>query len=213
MDNMENINENLDQTPEMTADKKKTEEGKVNDSQNLILSYLHDLVFLLAGLLILFVLLFRIVVVSGDSMLNTLHEGDYLIVLSSSVYRDPKPGDVVVISKDAYKEGEPLVKRVIAVSGQELDIKQGVVYVDGVAQEGEFTHEGYLGESAQSYPITIPEGYVFVLGDNRDNSTDSRSSKIGLIDEREVLGKVLIIALPAEDENTRKRDFSRFGAV
>ena len=213
MDNMENVNDNLDQNPEMITEKKNTGDGKVNDSQNVILSYLHDLVFLLAGLLILFVLLFRIVVVSGDSMLNTLHEGDYLIVLSSSVYKNPKPGDVVVVSKDAYKDGEPLVKRIIAVSGQELDIKQGVVYVDGVAQEGEFTHAGYLGESAQSYPITVPEGYVFVLGDNRDNSTDSRSSNIGLIDEREVLGKVLIIALPAEDVNTRKRDFSRFGAV
>lgn len=220
MDNIENKKDNGEQLSEIQAEVvtdsteiKKEQAKKVSDAQNVILSYLHDLVFLLVGLLVLFVLLFRIVVVSGDSMLNTLHEGDYLVVLSSSVYKNPKPGDVVVVSKDAYKDGEPLVKRVIAVGGQTIDIKQGVVYVDGVEQEGEFTHEGYVGESAQSYPMTIPDGYIFVLGDNRNNSTDSRSNKIGLISEREVLGKVLFIALPSKDPVTDRRDFSRFGAV
>ena len=183
--------------------------NNVTSFQNTILSYLHDLVFLLVGLLLLFVMLFRIVIVSGPSMKNTLQNGDYLIVLSSSVYTKPKVGDVVVISKDSFKNGEPIVKRVIATEGQTVLIEGGTVYVDGVPQEGDMTSPGF----DMNFPLTIEEGCLFVLGDNRDESQDSRSSKIGIIDEREVLGKVLIIALPAADSTTGKRDFSRFGVV
>lgn len=212
MDNMENRHENVDLGTESLQDttipEKQTKQNKVNEMQNNILSYLHDLVFLLAGLLILFVLLFRIVVVSGESMYSTLHEGDYLVVLSSGIYKTPKQGDVVVVSKNSYKDGEPLVKRVIAVGGQTVQISSGQVIVDGVHIEGEYTHEGFEVD----FPLVVEEGCVFVLGDNRDNSKDSRSNEIGMIDEREVLGKVLFIALPAQEENGR-RNFSRFGAV
>ena len=183
------------------------EKKKVRDAQNAILSYLHDLVFLLAALLLLFVMIFRIVVVSGDSMLPTLHEGDYLVVLSSSIYKNPKPGDIVVISKNAYDNGKPLVKRVIAVGGQTVNIENNVLYVDGKVVD-----EGTEPYAEVDFPIVVPEGKLFVLGDNRGNSKDSRSSEIGLVDEREVLGKVLIIALPANDTNGR-RNFKRFGAV
>jgi len=226
MDNIENKNDDLNQTTaaqkEIVADSsdvKKARAKNVRNAQNVILSYLHDLVYLLVALLLLFVLLFRIVVVSGESMLGTLHEGDYLVVLSSSVYRNPEPGDIVVVSKDSYKGGEPLVKRVIAVGGQTIDIRENTVYVDGEAQhiggnaKDAITHAGHYEDKAYSYPLEVPEGYIFVLGDNRENSTDSRSKKIGMIDEREVLGKVLFVALPAEDPATDKRDFSRFGAV
>ena len=211
MENFDLLPDDNDVTAERNnpkAEKGKEKAKKVEDLQNSILAYLHDLVFLLAALLLLFVMLFRIVVVSGDSMLYTLHEGDYLIVLSSSVYKNPKQGDVVVISKDVYKDGEPLVKRVIATEGQTVRIEGGYVYVDDVRLEGEETNPLYEVD----FPITVPEGHVFVLGDNRDNSKDSRSSEIGMIDEREILGKVLVIALPAP-ENNGKRDFSRFGAV
>lgn len=217
---MENFHENdenkicpHDEQENMETDRadltrKRTKKNDVADMQKSILSYLHDLVFLLAALLLLFVMIFRIVVVSGESMLPTLHEGDYLVILSSSIYRNPKQGDVVVISKDAYDSGKPLVKRVVAVGGQKVDIRDGVVYVDEKPVKGEYTH----GSREIELPIIVPEGKLFVLGDNRDNSMDSRSNEIGMIDEREVLGKVLFIALPAKGA-AGGRDFNRFGAV
>lgn len=193
---------------EQAVDEKKKKADKVYAVQNTILAYLHDLVFLLVALLLLFVILFRIVVVSGPSMKNTLLDGDYLLVLSSSIYTNPKQGDVVVISKDSFKSGEPIVKRVIATEGQTVRIEGGQVFVNGVKVDGEIT-------DAVDMPSTfvVSEGCIFVMGDNRNESKDSRSNEIGMIDKREVLGKVLIIALPAVDPATGKRNFSRFGAV
>ena len=210
MENMENTSDvQQEGGKEQQVDVRAAKAKKVEDAQNTILSYLHDLVFLLVGLLLLFVMLFRIVVVSGPSMRDTLRNGDYLIVLSSSVYTKPKAGDVVVVSKDSFKNGEPIVKRVIATGGQTVRIEGGVVYVDDVPQEGEYTTTGY----DLAFPLKLAEGNIFVLGDNRNESKDSRSSEIGIIDEREVLGKVLFIALPAPIEGTTKRDLTRFGAV
>ena len=200
-------NENIPQSEHHSE--QKTKPDKVAVAQNTILAYLHDLVFLLTGLLLLFVMLFRIVVVSGPSMKPTLYNGDYLIVLSSSVYTNPKVGDIVVISKDSFKNGEPIVKRVVATEGQSVLVEEGKVYVDGVEQEGTYTPTGY----DLNYPVTVAEGCIFVMGDNRAESKDSRSYEIGMIDTREVLGKVLIIALPAPNEFTQKRDFSRIGLV
>ena len=201
----ENENAVLNEQPS----EENTGKNKVATAQNTILAYLHDLVFLLAGLLLLFVLIFRIVVVSGPSMKPTLYNGDYLIVLSSSVYTEPKVGDVVVISKDSFKNGEPIVKRIIATEGQIVHIDDGKVYVDGVEQEGAYTPTGY----DLDFPVTVEAGCIFVMGDNRAESKDSRSYEIGMIDKREVLGKVLFIALPAPNDFTHKRDFSRIGAV
>ena len=200
-------NENVLQNEQHSEKKNKAD--KVVVAQNTILAYLHDLVFLLAALLLLFVMLFRIVVVSGPSMKPTLYNGDYLIVLSSSVYTKPKVGDVVVISKDSFKNGEPIVKRVVATEGQSVLVEGGKVYVDGVEQEGAYTPTGY----DLNYPVTVEAGCIFVMGDNRGESKDSRSYEIGMIDTREVLGKVLIIALPARNDITDKRDFSRIGLV
>jgi len=193
---------------EQPADEKKQRTDKVYAVQNTILAYLHDLVFVLVGLLLLFVVLFRIVVVSGPSMENTLRDGDYLLVLSSSVYQNPKQGDIVVISKDDFKNGEPIVKRVVAVGGQTVRIEEGTVYVDGVKFDDRTTN---LYDPPSTF--VVPDGKIFVLGDNRGKSKDSRSSEIGMIDKREVLGKVLVIAFPAVDPTTGKRDFSRIGAA
>ena len=189
--------------------------------QKTVLSYLHDLVFLLTGLLLVFVLLFRMVVVSGPSMRTTLLNGDYLLVLSSTLYHNPKQGDVIVASKDSFKDGEPIVKRVIAKAGQKVDIDfdLGTVYVDGVALDEPYTLEPtYTPDGANitlrnNFPMTVDEGCLFVMGDNRNNSKDSRYPDIGLIDEREVLGKVIFLLIPAKDDVTKKRDFSRIGVV
>ncbi len=149
--------------------------------------------------------------VQGASMEPTLTDGNKLLM--SRIYPEPECGDVVIIDAQEavlFEEdgtlysseglGKIIVKRVIAVGGQELDIRfdEGIVYVDDVPLD-----EAYVKmptttpvSGAFEYPITIPEGYVFVLGDNRDISKDSRYSDVGLIPESAILGKVLVRVSP-----------------
>ena len=183
--------------------------------QKTILSYLHDLVFGLAGILLVFMFLFRMVVVSGPSMMQTLQDGDCLLLLSNVLYKNPQYGDIVVASKDSFKNGEPIIKRVIATEGQTVDIdfERGIVYVDGVALAEPYTNTPTNLFEGTVFPLTVEEGHVFVLGDNRNDSMDSRSVQIGLIDTRELLGKAIFLAIPGESENTGERDFDRIGVL
>ncbi len=180
-----------------------------------ILSYLHDLVFGLVAILLIFMFVFRILVVSGPSMLPTLHNGDCLILLSNVFYSSPKYGDIVVASKDSFKDGEPIIKRVIATEGQKVDIdfENGIVYVDDVALDEPYTNTPTNLYEGVDFPLVVEKGCVFLLGDNRNDSNDSRSTAIGQVDRREILGKVLFLVLPGADTSTGKRDFSRIGAL
>ncbi len=177
---------------------------------------LHDLVYILGFVTILFVFAIRLVGVSGSSMYPTLNNRDFLILLSNVFYSEPERGDIVVLTVPAF-ETEPIVKRVIATEGQTVDIdfEAGEVYVDGVLQQepyiNEPTHRDY--ELGLEYPAVVPEGCIFVLGDNRNNSTDSRYAPVGMVDKRYVLGKVLFLIFPGADEATEQRDFSRIGTV
>ena len=184
-------------------------------AQKNILTYLHDLVYLMAGVLLVLLLLFRVVVVSGPSMNDTLIDGDYLILLNNVFYGEPKQGDIIVASKDSFKDGEPIIKRVIATEGQEVDIDftQGIVYVDGNALEEDDIKNLTTRPEGVEFPLTVDDGCIFVMGDNRDGSKDSRNPEIGLIDTREVLGKAFFLILPGGDQSTKIRDFSRIGAV
>ena len=189
--------------------------NKKIQKQKDILSYLHDLVFGLAAVLLVFMLLFRVIVVSGPSMKQTLQNGDCIILLSSVFYSEPKHGDIVVVSKEAYKNGEPIIKRVIATEGQVVDIE----FVTGtVTVDGKVLFESYINTPTNlfegvTFPLTVEEGCVFVMGDNRNDSKDSRSPEIGQIDCREILGKALFLAFPGITEDTQKRDFKRIGVL
>ena len=179
------------------------------------LSYLQDLVFLLAGMLLLFLLLFRVVVVSGSSMYDTLVDGDYVLLLNNVLYTDPQQGDIVVVSKSSFKDGEPIIKRVIATEGQTVTIKNGVVSVNGEVLPEPYLDDGiYTRASVTDEPIhiTVEPGHVFCLGDNRPVSKDSRSEEIGQVDCREIIGKAILIFLP---RNTQEKgfDFGRFGVI
>lgn len=200
---------------EPVPNKKSARRNAKTGWQGTLLMYLHDLVYLLSGLILVFLLLFRVVVVSGTSMNNTLLDGDYLLLLSSTFYQDPQQGDIIVASKESFDNGAPIVKRVIATEGQvvDIDFDAGIVYVNGVALDEPYTLTPTDNYEGIQFPVEVPEGCLFVLGDNRNGSKDSRHPEIGFIDEREVLGKVFFLLLPGTNEGEEEQNFGRIGVV
>ncbi len=200
--------------------KRKTPSNNCNTAQKQtgalqnILIYLHDLVYLFGILLVVFLLCFRVVVVSGSSMNQTLLNGDYLILLSNTFYKTPQQGDIIVASKDSFENGEPIVKRVIATAGQTVDIDftTGVVYVDGVILEEDYISSATTRSEGIEFPVYVEDGCLFVMGDNRNKSHDSRSPDIGLVDCREVLGKAIFLFLPGLSDS-HIRDWNRIGVL
>ena len=184
-------------------------------AHKIYLPYIKDVVSLIAGVILIFSLLFRVIVVSGPSMNNTLVDGDWLLLLGNVLYSEPKKGDIIVASKDSFDNGAPIIKRVIATAGETVDIdfEAGIVYVNGLALEEPYTLTPTNLREGVSFPLTVDEGCIFVMGDNRNISKDSRSNDIGLIDCREVLGKAMILIFPGNDGNRIERDFNRIGAV
>ena len=189
-------------------------EQNLSWKQNLVL-YLHDLVIYVSVILLIFLLLFRVIVVDGDSMYSTLWDGDYLLLLSNLIYPNPEVGDIVVVSKQSYDSGSPIVKRVIASEGQivDIDFENGIVYVDGLPLQEEYINTATNLQEGMSFPLLVEKDCYFVMGDNRNNSRDSRSPDIGQVDRREILGKAIFLMIPGSDGGKRTRDFGRIGAI
>lgn len=197
------------------APKKENKEEEKLSWQKSVMLYLHDMIYLLAVIIVVLLLLFRVVIVSGPSMYDTLWDGDWLLVLSGVFYREPEYGDIIVASQDSFNDGEPIIKRVIATEGQTVDIdfEAGTVYVDGVALEEDYTYTLTTNEEGMTFPLTVDEGCIFIMGDNRGRSKDSRDPEIGLIDEREVLGKAVFLVFPGTHGGEHERQFGRIGAL
>lgn len=206
-----------DKTIDAQQPEKKAE--PVSFSQ-MVYELLHDMIYIIAVVTLIFVFAMRMVSVEGPSMTPTLLDGDRLTLLSNTLYREPKAGDVVVASVPTYSDGEAIVKRVIAVEGQEVDIRYddygvGTVYVDGEALEETYINEDmtYPQYATISFPATVPEDCVFVMGDNRNHSADSRYQDIGIFDERYIMGKALMIVWPGQRDEHDPRDFGRLGVI
>ena len=193
---------------------KKKKEEKLTWQQSLVL-YMHDLVYMLIAIILLFLLVFRVIIVSGDSMKSTLIDGDYLLLTSSFLYRNPQQGDIIVASKDSFDDGAAIIKRVIATEGQivDIDFDNGIVYVDGLPIDEPYINNLTTRQEGVLFPLRVEEGCIFVLGDNRAVSKDSRHPEIGLVDTRQILGKAIFLMLPGVDELTGQRDFDRTGAI
>lgn len=196
-----------------TIGTKEPEDNKTTNKVAELFDWIDTVVIALISVVIIFSLFFRIATIVGPSMQNTLYNGERVII--SNFLYTPKYGDIVVVSRntnnsvDSADTGrEPIIKRVIATEGQYVDInfETGKVYVGADLSNMVELSEPYAnGPTTLRYdiefPIYVKEGHIFVLGDNRNNSTDSRSSTIGdlgLIDERYVLGKAVYRIWPID---------------
>lgn len=164
--------------------------------------FLYDVVDSVKGAvifaLIVFAVAFRVIGVEGDSMYPTLHDGDWVAVSGISLNIDR--GDIVIVTQP-WERNVPIVKRVIAVGGDTVDIDftNGEVYVNGELLDEPYINEATTLSYDVEFPLTVEEGKVFVMGDNRNDSLDSRSTKIGMIDERYILGEVYMRIYPTGD--------------
>ena len=200
---------NLNETVEIIEEKAETaaeaqEESKKGLSENAK-EWIKDI--LIAIVVAFLVLQFiKPTIVQEHSMENTLKPNDYLFISKQSyhLFGDPQRGDIIVfhsVLTTADGAEKLLVKRIIALPGDTISITGGVVYVNGEPQDEPYTKDGYTNTEMDE--ITIPEGKLFCMGDNRQNSRDSRDSMIGLVDEDDVLGKAVLRLFP----------FSRFGGL
>ena len=174
---------------------RRVDQRKRLERHKALLEWYEALIFGAVLVVLLFTFVFRVAVVQGSSMNPTLQSGDRVLLWSAGY--TPQRGDVVVV--DGYTSYEKaLCKRIIALGGDEIniDFASGEVWVNGqLLEEDYIAHPTQLSEGV-SFPLTVPEGTVFVMGDNRMNSTDSRSPEIGCIDQRDLLGRVVLRILP-----------------
>ncbi len=209
----------------------KKEEGFVIDTESVeeaeaepekksikkdVIEWLEVISTAVIAVVLIFSFLFRVATISGDSMLNTLIGGNQLngnkgdkVIITNIAYT-PDNGDIVVISRNAENSAEgqvtgqgPIIKRVIATGGQTVDIdfESGTVYVDGKALKEDYISSPTNSKADVEFPLYVPDGYIFVLGDNRMDSLDSRFSQIGdggLVDTRYVLGHAIFRIYPLD---------------
>ncbi len=170
-----------------------------------LFDWLEIFVVAVSIVIILFTFAFKVVTISGDSMLNTLHNGERILI--SNLFYSPERGDIVVISRNEYNSTRftsnenCIIKRVIATEGQvvDIDFKKGIVFVDGVALSEDYTNTPTNTMGDVQFPVIVPEGHVFVLGDNRNTSSDSRYSTLGdngMVDTKNILGRAVLRLLP-----------------
>ena len=184
------------------------QENKQENIKTFIFDWLEVLVHAIIAVVICFSFFFRIATLDGPSMENTLLNGERVII--SNLFYEPKVGDIVVISRNKEnsvftmnESNTPIIKRIIATEGQTVDIdfEQGVVYVDGIALDEPYTKTPTNRKWDIEFPVTVDEGCIFVLGDNRNDSLDSRDARIGeygMIDTRYILGHAVYRIFPLD---------------
>lgn len=179
-----------------------------------VISFAETMIITMFAVSLIFTYIVRVTIVNGESMMNTLMPEDRIVM--TTWYNTPRQGDIVVINAaESVTIGENgelvtgkgmrhnIVKRIIATEGQsvDFDFEKGIVFVNGKALNEPyilgFTHRDE-GAFTGKYPVTVPDGYVFVLGDNRINSRDSRSDELGFVDVDNIIGKIILRIFPLD---------------
>lgn len=143
----------------------------------------------------------------------TLVSGDLLLMQRSWLVSEYAQGDIVVAAKDSFHNGECIIKRIIAVEGQTVNIdnETGLVYVDDQALDESYAKTPTYEKGEWIFPLTVDENCFFVMGDNREESVDSRYLEIGQVHEDEIQGKIIWLLFPGMGEDGI--DLKRFGTV
>ena len=198
----------------MQREARRAEPQKEKSRSRELYEWVQALVCSVLAVVVVFTFGIRLIGVDGHSMLPTLQDGDRLLVLNSMLCGSYEPGDIVVLRKESFLP-TPIVKRVIAVEGQvvDIDFASGTVFVDGKPLQEAYINERTFTEEGTVFPLTVPEGSVFVMGDNRNHSTDSRDARLGTIDRRYIIGRAVFLALPGPDAGTGVRDYGRIGGI
>ena len=203
----------MNETPEKNTQENPAEQRQENMRRNLY-EWVQALVVSVLTVMLLFTFVIRMISVDGTSMLPTLQNGDRLLVLDAAWCGELQYGDIVVLRKENFYY-EPIVKRIIAVGGQTVDIdySTGSVYVDGKLLEEDYINEPTFDDEGMEFPVTVDEGCIFVMGDNRNASDDSRNPRLGIVDERYVLGRAVFLLFPGRDSVTKAPEYSRIGII
>ena len=202
-------------TPENAASPEQGEAKKEPETlEGMLYCWAQALITAVVGVVLLFTFAFRLIGVSGPSMQDTLYTGDRLLVLNAA-FCDFQPGDVVVINNYNADLSDTLIKRIIAVGGQtiDIDLASSTVYVDGQPLDEPYV-KGFTDTiEGTRFPLTLAEDEVFVMGDHRDHSTDSRSARLGPVKEGYLQGKAVLLLLPGTNPDLGAREWDRIGMV
>ena len=210
----ENLNYKNEQEMELPDEELQEIPETSSSFENTIYDWARCLVSAVAGVVLLFVFVLRMIGVSGGSMQNTLYTGDRVLMLNSAFCKYEQ-GDIVVINAYNSVLDDTIIKRVIAVGGQTVDIDflTGTVYVDGVALDEPYIKERTYTTDGTQFPLTLAPDEVFVMGDNRNASTDSRSPMLGAVKVDYIQGEAFFLLIPGKSADTDKMDWSRFGLI
>lgn len=176
-------------------DEEEQDKKKKDNSAEDMLDWLEMLITVFFAVVLVFTFIFRIAIVDGESMVPTLEDKDKLVV--SHLFYEPADGDVVIVNSKGL--GKVIVKRVIATENQTVDVdySEGKVYVDGQLLDEPYINEPTITDFGfHDYPVTVPAGHVFVMGDNRNHSTDSRAESVGFVDKSDIMGKAVFRIWP-----------------
>ena len=202
--------------------------SKSEDSRSSIVDFIEALAVALILALAIRAFLFQAFTIPSGSMLNTIQIGDYLLV-NKFLYgvkipftdkylfrgRDPQRGDIIVF-KFPGDESVDYIKRIVGVPGDVIEVKNKQLYRNGEPVQESYirhTHPDFIGRLDNIGPVTVPEDEYFVMGDNRNGSSDSRDYRLGTVDTRYVIGKAAFLLFPGLDYDTEKRNFSRIGVI
>ena len=186
-------------------DEEEQDKKKKDNSAEDMLDWLEMLITVFFAVVLVFTFIFRIAIVDGESMVPTLEDKDKLVV--SHLFYEPEDGDVVIVNSKGL--GKVIVKRVIATENQTVDVdySEGKVYVDGQLLDEPYINEPTVTDFGfHDYPVTVPAGHVFVMGDNRNHSTDSRAESVGFVDKSDIMGKAVFRIWPFNKLGTLPED-------